>query len=78
MNNVYLLHSNINYSDNIVNKINKTNIINTNIFIDFNINYTNDNINELLNKIYDKQLNLKILEKYNLNYNNILIIIELN
>ncbi len=75
MNNVYLLHSNINYSDNIVNKINKTNIINTNIFLDSNFNYTNfnytnDNINQLLNSIYDKQLNFKILEKYNLNYNN--------
>ena len=70
MNNVFLLHSNISYSDNIFNKINKTNIINTNIFFDFNFNYTNDNINELLNNIYDKDLNLKILEKYNLNYNN--------
>ena len=70
MNNVYLLHSNINYSDNIFNKINKTNIINTNIFLDSNFNYTNDNINQLLNSIYDKQLNFKILEKYNLNYNN--------
>lgn len=69
MNNVFLLHSNINYSDNIFNKINKTNIINTNIFFDFNFNYTNENINELLNNIYDKNLNLKILEKYNLNYN---------
>ena len=70
MNNVFLLHSNINYSDNIFNKINKTNIINTNIFFDFNFNYTNENINEILNIIYDKNLNLKILEKYNLNYNN--------
>ena len=70
MNNVFLLHSNINYSDNIFNKINKTNIINTNIFFDFNFNYTNDNIIEILNIIYDKNLNLKILEKYNLNYNN--------
>ncbi len=68
INNVYLLHSNTNYSDNIINKINKTNIINTNIFINFN--YTNDNINKLLNNIYNKQLNFKILEKYNLNYNN--------
>tara|TARA_Y100000768_G_scaffold366733_1_gene329157 strand:+ start:2299 stop:2880 length:582 start_codon:yes stop_codon:yes gene_type:complete len=70
INNVFLLHSNINYSDNIFNKINKTNIINTNIFFDFNFNYTNDNVNQLLNNIYDKELNLKILEKYNLNYNN--------
>ncbi len=70
MNNVFLLHSNINYSDNIFNKINKKNIINTNIFFDFNFNYTNENINEILNNIYDKNLNLKILEKYNLNYSN--------
>ena len=70
MNNVFLLHSNINYSNNIFNKINKTNIINTNIFFDFNFNYTNNSVNQLLNNIYDKKLNSKILEKYNINYNN--------
>ena len=69
-NNIYFLYSNVKCIDDIIEKINKSNIIKTNIFVDINFNYSNNNINKLINNIYDKELNIKILEKYNLNINN--------
>ena len=69
-NNIYFLYSNVKCIDNIINKINKSNIIKTNIYVDLNFSYSNNDINKLIDDIYDKELNSKILEKYNLNINN--------
>ena len=70
MNNIYLLYSDINISNNFINIINKSNIIKTNMFDNYNLIYSNDNINLLINNIYNNKFNSKLLEKYNLNYNN--------
>ena len=47
-NNIYFLYSNVKCIDNIINKINKSNIIKTNIYVESNFNYSNNNINKLI------------------------------
>ena len=62
-NNIYFLYSNIKCIDNIINKINKSNIIKTNIYVESNFSYSNNDINKLIDDIYDKELNSKNIRK---------------